>query len=70
MEEFRDTAEINYPVLVGESDALEVSKSYGNVYGQLPYSVIIDRDGTIREVHRGELTATAAESLLEPLLGR
>ncbi len=70
VEEFRDTAEMNYPVLVGESDALAVSKSYGNVYGQLPYSVIIARDGTIREVHRGELTTAAAESLLKPLLSR
>ncbi len=70
VEEFRDTAEMNYPVLVGESEALAVSKAYGNVYGQLPYSVVIARDGTIREVHRGELTKTTAESLLKPLLDR
>ena len=68
VEEYRDTMGINYPVLVGETDALEVSKDYGNAYGQLPYTVLIDRQGTIRNVHRGELTAADAEAMLKPLL--
>lgn len=68
VEEYRDTMGMNYPVLVGETEALEVSKDYGNAYGQLPYTVAVGRDGTIRAVHRGELTRPDAEALLEPLL--
>ena len=68
VEEYGDTMGINYPSLVGETDALEVAKAYGNAFGQLPYSVIIGRDGTIENVHRGELKREDAEALLEPLL--
>lgn len=68
VEEYRDTMSMNYPVLVGETDALEVSAAYGNSYGQLPYSVVIDRQGKITHVHRGELTLEDALAMVQPLL--
>jgi len=59
---------VNYPALVGELDAMDVSRAYGNRYGQLPYTVVIDRQGTIRAVHRGEIEHEEAAALIEPLL--
>lgn len=68
VEEYRDTMGINYPVLVGETEAMEISAAYGNTYGQLPYSVVIDRQGRITDIHRGELTTEDVETLVKPLL--
>ena len=63
-----DSMGVNYPVLVGELEAMEVGRAYGNHYGQLPYTVVIDRQGAIRAVHRGELEREQAARLIEPLL--
>ena len=68
VEEYGDTMGINYPSLVGETDALAVARAYGNAYGQLPYSVVIGRDGKIKNVHRGELKGEDAEAMLQSLL--
>ena len=38
---------INYPNLIAESEGIELAKLYGNTYGALPFSVIINREGKI-----------------------
>jgi len=53
---FVDGFGIEFPVLIGQDDAIAVGREYGNRIGALPYTVIIDRDGFIRETHRGEVT--------------
>jgi peroxiredoxin len=67
-EAFSDTIGAHYPLLWGENDAIEVSKNYGNRFGQLPYSLIIDRKGIIRFIRRGELTYENAEEIIKSLL--
>jgi len=62
------TMGINYPVLIGDSDAIDTSKRYGNHLGALPYTAIIDRAGKITYVQYGELTADVAEQTIKPLL--
>lgn len=59
---------INYPILVGELEAIKVAEKYGNRHGVLPYTVIIDRDQTIRHVHAGVLSRARAEEIIVPLL--
>jgi len=59
---------IDYPLLIGARDAFAIAGRYGNPRGTLPYSVVIDRDGTIRATHQGALTREAAEKLVRPLL--
>jgi peroxiredoxin len=53
---FVDSLGIEFPVLIGQEDAIAAAREYGNRIGALPYSVIIDRDGMVRETHRGEVT--------------
>lgn len=66
--EFAAEHGINYPVLVGGRDAFAIASDYGNTRGVLPYSVVIDRDGTIRETHLGALDADDIQDLVEPFL--
>jgi len=66
--EYAMTMGINYPLLVGDSDAIEVAKSYGNHIGALPYTVVIDRSGRIAFVKHGELSKEEAEKAIRALL--
>lgn len=68
VQDFMATHGVNYPMLIGEDPAIEVAKAYGNRFGALPYTVIIDRQGSIRHVQRGELTREVAEPILQGLL--
>jgi len=65
---FTDTYGVNYPMLIGNLDAIDVSKAYGNRFGSLPYTVIVDRKGVIRYVVRGELEKHVAEKQIKALL--
>lgn len=66
--DFMDTYGVNYPMLLGELDAIEIGKQYGNRFGALPYTVVIDRTGKIAFVIRGEFTSENAEAQIKPLL--
>jgi peroxiredoxin len=46
---------VEYPVLVGFTDTVQIGRRYGNRGGMLPYSVLIDTDGTVRWTHLGAL---------------
>ncbi len=59
---------VDYPQLVGDQDAAAVSRRYGNRYGALPYSVLIDRTGIIRFARPGELPRELLETELQRLL--
>jgi peroxiredoxin len=66
--DFVDTLGVIYPILVGELDAMKVSRQYGNRHGALPYSVIIDRNGMIRHKTAGLVSRNQLLSLIKPLL--
>lgn len=55
---------VNYPVLVGELDAVEMSRSLGNDLGALPFTVVVDRSGKV--VHT--VLGATSEARLEPIL--
>lgn len=57
----------NYPILPGETDAIELSQRYGNRQGVLPYSVFIDREGKIIEKIQGALSMQRAKHILDQL---
>jgi len=66
--DFIDTMGINYPILVGESDAMSITKQYGNRFGALPYTVVIDRSGNIIFRKRGEIDRDQILDTVLPLL--
>ena len=66
--DFMDTYGVNYPMLIGEDNAINISKDYGNRYGALPYTVVINRQGQIHFIQRGEMTHEMAEKNIKQLL--
>ncbi|MFO7953575.1 TlpA family protein disulfide reductase [Thioalkalivibrio sp.] len=62
---FVDDFGIEFPVLIGQDEAMAVGREYGNRIGALPYTVLIDRDGTILETHRGEVEPADLDGWLE-----
>jgi len=68
VEDFVDSLGIEFPILVGGTDAVRLARQYGNKLGGLPYSVIIDRQGFIRHQVAGELTKQEAIDYIRPLL--
>ncbi len=59
---------IDYPLLVGEGDAVALGAQLGNDIGALPYSVLVDRDGRIAWTRRGIVREPDLDAVLLPLL--
>jgi len=66
--DFMDTYGVIYPMLIGEDEAISIAKKYGNRFGALPYTVVINRQGQIHFVQRGEMTREMAEKNIKQLL--
>jgi len=66
--EFLTEAGVDYPQLLGERDAIGISREYGNRYGALPYSVLVGRDGRVEFVRPGELSGATLEAKVAKLL--
>jgi thiol-disulfide isomerase/thioredoxin len=64
---FVDTYGVEYPILLGDIDAAELSRQLGNRFGGLPFTVIVDRDGRIAARHFGGLKREQLEPLLQRL---
>lgn len=59
---------LNYPVLIGGNEAVEVVTRYGNTAGALPYTAFITRGGKIEALASGALTSDYAHRKLEKML--
>lgn len=66
--DFIDPMGINYPVLVGEEEGINLNLRYGNHLGVLPYTVIIDKQGIIRHALLHEITRDDVIKMITPLL--
>ena len=65
---YRQSVRMNYPILIGDDEVMPLLAKYGNRQGSLPYTVIIDRSGSIAVRKLGAFTQTELESLIDPLL--
>ena len=66
--EFAREFQINYPLLVGGVETLELLREVGNRAGVLPYTLVIDRGGNLVSREPGGLKEAKLEGLLLPLL--
>ncbi len=66
---FADKYGINYDVLIGGNDALDLARKMGNGVAGLPFLVVIDRTGNVVSTQLGQLTQGFLEQLVAPLLG-
>ena len=65
---FADEIGVNYPILLGEMEAVDLAKKIGNRLGGLPFTVVIDRSGRIVTSEVGGLTMARMEKIVLPLL--
>lgn len=59
---------MNYPVLLGGIDSVEMSRQAGNRAGALPFTLILDRSGQIVGRKLGALKEAKLDSMIESLL--
>jgi thiol-disulfide isomerase/thioredoxin len=59
---------MNFPVLIGSVDAIELTRTLGNRAGVLPYTVVIDRTGRIASIEVGAAKESKLRALLASLL--
>ncbi|UGB37764.1 TlpA family protein disulfide reductase [Frateuria soli] len=63
---YLNTYPVNYPILLGRLDDPDSARQLGNGAGVLPYSLLLDADGTVLASHAGVLDA----AMLERWLGK
>src|SRR3954454_17839893 len=59
---------MNFPVLVGSADAIELSRKLGNRAGVLPFTIVLTRDGRLASTEIGAAKEARLESFLASLL--
>ena len=59
---------VNYPVLIGSYDAMELSKSLGNRLVALPFTIVIDRHGNVAHTQLGPLKKAQLQSIISKLI--
>lgn len=65
--DFADTYAMNYPVLLGDVDAVALSRRLGNRYEGLPFTVVARPGGQVVLRHAGGLERDQLEPLLRKL---
>jgi thiol-disulfide isomerase/thioredoxin len=62
---YADEMQIEYPLLIGEQEALDAAAAFGVEAVGFPFTVFSDRQGRIVTAHMGELTAGQASLILD-----
>ena len=68
VQEFARNYGIGYPLLVADSGAIELMRTLGNRAGALPYTVVLDRSGSVVHRQLGALDRAALDRILQGLL--
>ena len=65
--EYAVAAEFNYPILVGEQDAMAVAESSGVDFIGLPFTMVVDRQGELIGAHMGEIHKDQLDTVADVL---
>ncbi|MEW5943985.1 MAG: TlpA disulfide reductase family protein [Pseudomonadota bacterium] len=65
---FADGIGMNYPVLLGDARAITLARESGNRSGGLPFTLVVNRSGSVALSWVGELPEERLETALKPLL--
>lgn len=66
---YAESAAFNYPILIGEQDAMAVAESSGISFIGLPFTMIVAKDGTLIGAHMGEIHQPQLDAIVT-VLGR
>jgi thiol-disulfide isomerase/thioredoxin len=62
---YADEMSIDYPLMIGEQEALDAAAAFGVEAIGFPFTVFSDRQGRVVTAHLGELTAPQADIILD-----
>ena len=68
VQDFADTYGINYPTLLGDMQAIEISRQLGNRFSGLPFTAVFDKNGKLVYQHTGEVKKDDLTQQIEALL--
>jgi thiol-disulfide isomerase/thioredoxin len=63
--EYADQMKIEYPLLIGEQDAMDAATAFGVEVVGFPFTIFTDARGRVILLHMGELTAGQAKLILD-----
>ncbi len=66
--EFARNVRISYPLLLADAGGLELMRKLGNPSGGLPFTMVLDRKGSIAHRNLGAVTQQTMEDQLRPML--
>lgn len=69
MAQFATSIGVSYPLLQGDAATLVLLKELGNAAGGLPFTVILDRNGTIRQRRLGVYQRAELETAIRDAAG-
>ena len=69
LREFSKAYRVNYPVLIADATAVALLRKLGNRGGTLPYTVVLDLNGTVVHRHLGALSGPDLRRVLASLFG-
>ena len=64
---YAESAEFNYPILVGQDDAMAVAETSGIDFIGLPFTMIVASDGELLNSHIGEIVDADLEHIVKVL---
>jgi len=64
---YAESAQFNYPVLVGQDDAMAVAETSGIDFIGLPFTMIVAADGELLNSHIGEIVEADLEHIVRVL---
>ena len=68
VQEFSRDNPVRYPLLIADGGAIAAMRALGNPSGALPFTVVIDRQGTLREVRLGMIPEAQMRRILSDLV--
>ena len=62
---YAEAAEFNYPILIGEQDAMAVAESSGVEFVGLPFTMFVAADGELLSAYIGELHQSHLDTIVD-----
>jgi len=68
VKDFAKEFKVQYPLVIGSLDSIEITRKLGNKAAGLPYTVVLDANGIIKARHLGGISEAQLDEAIRPLL--
>jgi peroxiredoxin len=62
---YAETADFNYPILIGQDDAMAAAEASGVAFIGLPFTMVVGPGGELIKTHMGEIIAEHVERIVD-----